>query len=372
MTYTRNHDGIPVPVDSTTIRRSLSEYPEAGFYGVGHLSVPGVPTDLLTDAAYGSPDYARTYIDNNTVMSFENTDLVITLPTPFDVWQHIAIYTETPNASIPSSSDFSVWPASVCGTWSTYTEYSSTTLTVTEAEPFNEETRTITYPSVSSSPTTTYTLLLPSDPSNSLRYSLLLEDDDGDYTARLNTLHATYIQAKSTQFTDAKVRAPLPTDILDWLATQEEVIKDYPHIKNCWLGPVGEGQPTVHVQVMALTATSSTFLDSLDIYTASTILDASDETGDATATATATNGVTISSNTISSVREAETSSTTHGLGDAIVSGIGGGNADDGDGDANTSDPQSSTDVEAASHATRRSVHVLLGGFCTFAFALALL
>jgi hypothetical protein len=62
MTYTRNHDGTPVPVDSTTIHRSLSEYPEAGFYGVGHLSVPGAPTDLLTDAAYGSPDYAGTHL----------------------------------------------------------------------------------------------------------------------------------------------------------------------------------------------------------------------------------------------------------------------------------------------------------------------
>jgi hypothetical protein len=65
-------------------------------------------------------------------------------------------------------------------------------------------------------------------------------------------------------------------------------------------------------------------------------------------------------------------SSTRGLGDAIISGMGGGNADDGNGDANTPDPQSSTDVEAASHAVRRSVHVLLGGFCTFAFALALL
>lgn len=104
----------------------------------------------------------------------------------------------------------------------------------------------------------------------------------------------------------------------------------------------------------------------VDIYTASTVLGASDETAKATATATGINGGT------TSAQGTWTVSSTHGLGDAIISGIGGGNADDGDGDANTSDPQSSTDVGAASHATRRSVHVLLGGFCTFVFALALL
>jgi len=766
MTYTRNPNGTAIPVNSTTIHRPLSRYPRKGL----DLSVPGVPNDLLMDDAYAGGDYAKSYIDNTTVMSFRNTDLVITLPTPFDEWMHLAIYTETPNASIPSSSDFSVWPASVCGTWSTSTEYSSKTLTKTMTQPFNEETTTITYPSVSSWSITTHILdqLQPSDPSNSLRYSFIRGDFSGDYMDRVNTLNATYVQAKSTQFTETRVKAPIPTGILDWLAMQEQVIKDYPYIKNCWLGPVGEGQPTVHVAVMALTVTSSTFLDSLEtptvepsekastlslstkstvhtivtvmtstassdasttasveskqsspdaakpestgetqsedkksdsdtidhgltpvaqpeteeraqtpkaedtspifesaagqptasedhpttsdrkgltsnpvgtatttqpksttspttgfieglvsaiqsvaaqqggvsqaepssedsqkntrfvpaaaisttvseerpaesdtgfaigteiaspggeavtrggsVYsalpsgsghrvvagdqtstitdvvllgvaaaqhsdsendyvvgdntliaggpaitsdgntisalpsgsgvriaangqtrtvpaaaftkpvtlrsgdsedkyifagdtlsaggnaldlagmtysalksgsgivmmvedttstlsvgqeisasfasgsnldspsplllpadsqqlgtqTASTILSASDETGDATATATAINGVTISSNTISSDQEAETSSTTHGLGDAIVSGIGGGNADDGDGDANTSDLQSSTNVEAASHATRRSVHVLVGGFCTFAFALALL
>jgi hypothetical protein len=105
---------------------------------------------------------------------------------------------------------------------------------------------------------------------------------------------------------------------------------------------------------------------SVDIYTASAILEASDETRNGTSTS-------ISSKTTISVQETETSSSTRGLGDAIISDIGGGNADDREGDANTPDPpQSSTDVEAASHAARRSVHVLLGGFCTFAFALALL
>jgi hypothetical protein len=106
---------------------------------------------------------------------------------------------------------------------------------------------------------------------------------------------------------------------------------------------------------------------SAGISTASAILEASDESRNGTSTA-------ISSNTTSSLQTTETSSSTRGLGDAIISGMGGGNVDDGDGDANTPDPpQSSTVVEpAASHVARRSVHVLLGGFCTFALALALL
>ena len=270
MTYTRNHNGTAVPVDSSTIHRSLSGYPEAGMStGVGYLSIPGVPTDLLTSSFYGPADYAGTYVDSTTVMSFSHTDLVITLPTPFDEWMHIAIYTETPNASIHSSSDFSVWPASVCGTYSTSTEYSSSTLTKT----LSRSTDIVTYVAYSSWPVATHTLdqLQPSDPSNSLRYSILRSMTSGDYGDRLNTLNATYIQAKSTQFTEPKVQALLPTGIIDWLATQEEVIKDYPYIKNCWLGPVGEGQPTVHVPVMALTATSSIFLDSSETPTVESV-----------------------------------------------------------------------------------------------------
>jgi hypothetical protein len=270
MTYTRNHNGTAVPVDSSTIHRSLSGYPEAGMdTGVGYLSIPGVPTDLLTSSFYGPADYAGTYVDSTTVMSFSHTDLVITLPTPFDEWLHIAIYTETPNASIHSSSDFSVWPASVCGTYSTSTEYSSSTLTKT----LSRSTDSVTYVAYSSWPVATHILdqLQPSDPSNSLRYSILRSMTSGDYGDRLNALNATYIQAKSTQFTEPKVQALLPTGIIDWLATQEEVIKDYPYIKNCWLGPVGEGQPTVHVPVMALTATSSIFLESSETPTVESV-----------------------------------------------------------------------------------------------------
>jgi hypothetical protein len=268
--------------------------------GVGYLSIPGVPTDLLTSSFYGPADYAGTYVDSTTVMSFSNTDLVITFPTPFDEWLHIAIYTETPNASIHSSSDFQIWPASVCGTYSTSTEYSSTTLTKTLTQTMTGSTSTITYPSVSSSSITAHILdqLQPSDPSNSLRYSFIRGDNSGDYMDRLNTLDVRYIQAKSTQFTEPKVEALLPTGILDWLATQEEVIKQYPYIKNCWLGPVGEGQPTVHVPVMALTATSSIFLDSSETPTVESV--EKESTSSLTTKSTVRTIVTVRTSTASS------------------------------------------------------------------------
>jgi len=69
-----------------------------------------------------------------------------------------------------------------------------------------------------------------------------------------------------------------------------------------------------------------------------------------------------------SVSETETASSANGLGDAIMSGIGGRVADDGSSDSTTQDSQSSTDIESASHAARRSVHVMIVCFCTFAFA----
>lgn len=251
-----------VPVDSTTIYRPLSEHPAPGVLNgpVGEYgpSIPGVPTNLLT-GSYGGGDYAGTYIGNDTVRKFPYTDLVITQPTPYDVWMRIGIYTETPNASVHASSDFSVWPPSVCGTYSTSTEYSYSSWTVDTGG-----TKSVVR---SSSPIATHTELQPSDPKNQLRF-ILADPIDGDYTDRLNTLNATYIQAKTTQFTEERLMVPLPTDIVDWLATQEQVIKEYPYIKNCWLGPKGTGQPTVHVPVMALTVTSSVFLDRTETPTA--------------------------------------------------------------------------------------------------------
>jgi hypothetical protein len=264
MTYTREHNGTESLIGSTTIHRLPLEVEFST--GLNYASqsqplIPGIPTDFLAgrDVYDRAHDYAGTYIDTDTVLTFWETDLVITYPTPYDKWMDIGIYTETPNASIHPSSDFQTWPASVCGTYSTSTEYSYTYWTSGDASTASTFT--------SSSPTTTYTLLQPSDPSNYLRYDAGQAYGDGDYVMRVKRLDVQYVQAKTTQFTEARISAFLPTDFIDWLATQESVTKIYPYIKNCWLGPKGEGQPTVHVAVMALTVTSSTFLDSLETQT---------------------------------------------------------------------------------------------------------
>jgi hypothetical protein len=266
-TYTRKQNGIAVPIDSTTIHRPTSGYPEPGIHhtvGTDGISIPGVPTDLLK-GSYGFVDYAGTYIDNATVMTFPNTDLVITQPTPFDEWMRLGIYTETPNAALHSSGNFSVWPASICGTWSTSVEYSYFTSTLSAGSAIRTSYWTSTV--------ATHILdqLQPSDPKNSLRFIIAEAISDGDYTDRLDTLCVEYVQAKTTQFTEDKMQVALPTGILDWLATQEEVIKKYPYIQNCWLGPKGQGQPTVHVPVMALTVTSSTFLVSTETPTVESV-----------------------------------------------------------------------------------------------------
>lgn len=83
-----------------------------------------MPTNLLT-GTYGNAgtDYAGTWIGTDTVRTFPNIDLIITQPTPYDYWMRIGIYTETPDPSLHSPGDLSIWPASVCGTYTTSTEF---------------------------------------------------------------------------------------------------------------------------------------------------------------------------------------------------------------------------------------------------------
>lgn len=69
--------------------------------------------------------------------------------------------------------------------------------------------------------------------------------------------------------------------------------------------------------------------------------------------------------------QGETSSSTHGLGDAIVCGIGGGAADGG-GVEETGTGSQSTGAEAISTAAQRSIHIPLGRVLTLAVAFALL
>ena len=251
-TYSGEHNGTAVPINSTTIQvpRNASTFITPGIHFIKHyspLSIPGVPTDLLASNYDGNLDYAGTEVNTDTVATFSHTDLVITQPTPYDEWINIGIYTETPNVSVCPSSDFSIWPASICGTYTTETTYSVSQCTVTSGSS--------TFQSYASRPTPTYTQLRPSNPKKDLFFWF-----GNYYNNGITLLKATYVQAKTTQITEERMYVPLPTDIIDWLATQDHVIEEYPYIKNCFLGPRGSGQPTAHVPVAALTITSSHFL----------------------------------------------------------------------------------------------------------------
>ena len=174
-TYSRGHNGTTVAIGSTTIPRPSSEYPEPGIWhhvGAAGPKIPGVPIDLLTGAYGGASDYAGTYIGTDTVMTFPNTDLVIAQPTPYDYWMRIGIYTETSDSSIHSAGDLNIWPASVCGTYSTSTEYSYTTWTKGTGSAQSAYT--------SSSLVGIYTHLQPSDPGNRLRF--FIGDPDPGYS----------------------------------------------------------------------------------------------------------------------------------------------------------------------------------------------
>lgn len=187
-------------------------------------------------------DYAATTIRNTTVVSFSYTDLVITQPTPYDVWMRFGIYTEKPNATLYPSNG--LWPSNVCGVYRTYTIHSNGYSTTTRSgiESVKE-----VYTA-----TETITTLVPRN--HHLYFNIV-------GASHITELNVTYVQAKTSQFTEDRMWLPLPTNILDWLETQEEVIRQYPYIKNCYLGGNGVGQPTVHVPVNALTVTSSLFLD---------------------------------------------------------------------------------------------------------------
>jgi hypothetical protein len=100
MTYTREHNGTESLIGSTTIHRLPLEVEFStglNYAFQSQPSIPGNPTDLLAgrDVYNRAHDYAGTYIDTDTVLTFLETDLVITYPTPYDEWMDIGIYTNT-------------------------------------------------------------------------------------------------------------------------------------------------------------------------------------------------------------------------------------------------------------------------------------
>ncbi|TLD09524.1 hypothetical protein E2P81_ATG10507 [Venturia nashicola] len=203
--------------------QNATNYPTYGTYGPyptqPWVAVPGVPATLLPDGFNGGVDYARTILDNVTAITFPHTDLVIQQPTPYDEWANLAIYTANPSVTGDVPPSMTAWPAESCGT-------------------YRDD------------------VLHPSGKDESFLYTAANRAlQDG--MARLD---ATYILPKTTQVDVKRALVDLPSGLKDWLGTQENVIVEYPYITNCWTWN-GEGQPTVHVPVNALTVTSSHIID---------------------------------------------------------------------------------------------------------------
>jgi hypothetical protein len=210
------------------------------------VTIPGVPSTLLPDS-YRWNDYAATAVDNATAMTFPGTDLVIHQPTPYDEWFLIAVYTTTPDMSLyPSSTGLTAWPPSMCGSYLPSTQYGTITQTITK----NGGVSTIT----SAAPTGTTSRLVPSGKDYLFFYTAAL-------FGAADRLDVTYRSPKATQTDAVQAFFSFPTGLVDWLGKQENVVAKYPYITDCWAEDGGQGQPTVHVPVNALTVTSSHIID---------------------------------------------------------------------------------------------------------------
>jgi hypothetical protein len=253
-TYIRENNGSAVPANSTTIYANTTGYPVAGEYQpidmvtatYPWVTIPGVPSTLLPDS-YRWNDYAATAVDNVTAMTFPGTDLVIHQPTPYDEWFLIAVYTTTPDTSLyPSSTGLTAWPPNMCGSYLPSTQYGTITQTITS----NGGVSTV----ISAVPTGTTSRLVPSGKSDIFFYTAAL-------FGAADRLDVTYRSPKATQTDAVTAFFSFPTGLVDWLGKQENVIAKYPYITDCWAEDGGQGQPTVHVPVNALTVTSSHIID---------------------------------------------------------------------------------------------------------------
>lgn len=251
-TYIRENNGSVVAANSTTIYANTTGYPTPGIYGPYGLhpwvTVPGVPYTLLPNGFNGN-DYARSSIDNVTALTFPGTDLVIHQPTPYDEWFKLAVYTATPNISAyPSSTGLTVWPPEMCGSYRTLYDYETVTQTMTSG---GEVTTTLS--TVSSA----YSELIPSGKDSGFIHTAAFFPG----AKGVESLNVTYIQPKTTQNDKPREILSVPTGLLGWLGKQENVVAQHPYITDCWVEDGGEGQPTVHIPVNALTVTSSHIID---------------------------------------------------------------------------------------------------------------
>jgi len=254
-TYIRENNGSAVAANSTTIYANTTGYPTPGNYGPSFthpwVAVPGVPSTLLPNGLSPGIDYARTRVDNMTAMTFPYTDLVIQQPTPYDEWLQLAVFTTTPNMSAYpsfSSSGLTAWPRSMCGTFSEWNSVSDIISTRTSG---GEVTTTTSYSQVY-----TTSFLYPSGRDGGFLFSAALYGGDG-----VDNLNVTYIQPKPTQVDLPRAMLNFPQALVEWLGEQEEIVANHPYITDCFTDQNGEGQPTVHVPVNALTVTSSHIID---------------------------------------------------------------------------------------------------------------
>lgn len=237
-TYIRENNGSAVAANSTTVYvdQNGTTFPREGPHligatglGVPGVTIPGVPATLIDqNPGWGPGDYAATVIDNSTAVSFTFTDLVIAQPTPFDVWFYIGVYTQTPNATQTLPTGLTAWPRESCGTWDydTYTDVEATTLTAGGS--------TIT--SYSTGAVVTSSSHVPNGQEST--FLAIGKFTGGD----IHQLNATYVQPKIEQVPDGRPWLPIPTGLMDWLETQEDIVEQYPYIKDCWLDQ-GNGQP---------------------------------------------------------------------------------------------------------------------------------
>jgi hypothetical protein len=208
-----------------------------------------VPYTLLPDS-FDPIDYARTSIDNVTAMTFPGTDLVIQQPTAYNEWFQIAVFTTTPDLSAhPSQSEtgMTAWPASMCGSYEY--DYDTVTQTITSGGEVTTTKSTMSTPRSSR--------LVPSGKD----YSWLFLAAFFGGTKDVDDLNVTYIEPQATPWDGGKALVDYPTGLLGWLGGQEDIVAKHPYITDCFTVGHGDGQPTVHVPVNALTVTSSHIID---------------------------------------------------------------------------------------------------------------
>ncbi|KAK3628898.1 hypothetical protein LTR56_018383 [Elasticomyces elasticus] len=279
-----NSSTIYRPANETFAARSYSFYFAAEFVNSALTSPIAIPTNLLTGSGAHlnnlGPDYAGTSIISGTVETFDHTDLKITSPTAFDKWFNLGILTVYPDLSTTPPDMLSYEPT-MCGSWTTprhvfystdKTDFSTTTYTQSGT------TKTYTgtdYDYTAKSTSTGIPSLRPYwwHDSDFFRVPLWLDGQHNLFDPTSSApgiaspsawgaiaLNATYIQPVATQMPDGAAYVNFPPGLMPWLAQQPNISSRFPFIESCWT-IWGEGQPTVHVPVVQLTASSTNYVE---------------------------------------------------------------------------------------------------------------